>query len=305
MRRASRICLICILFATAACAQSPSAPVPPLSGERALEHVRAQVAFGPRPPGSEALQKCRQYLIGQLEGYGYQVERDSFEASTPFGPKPMVNLIARKKEAAGKSIVALASHYDTKYFEKLTFVGAIDAGSSTGLLLELARVLASRKDNLDYWFVFLDGEEAFIEWSTFDGTYGSRHLAKRWRDDGTAGKVRAMILLDMIGDKNLKILKEANSTPWLMDLIWDAATAAGLSDILASRPSAVEDDHLPFLDVRIPAADIIGVDDIGNFPSWWHTEGDTLDKVSASSLEKVGRLVLEVLPAIERRLAGR
>jgi len=276
-----------------------------LSGERALEHVRAQVAFGPRPPGSEALQKCRQYLIGQLEGYGYQVERDSFEASTPYGPKQMVNLIARKKEASGKGVVALASHYDTKYFEKFSFVGAVDGGSSTGLLVELARVLASRKDDLDYWFVFLDGEEAFIEWSTFDGTYGSRHLARRWRDDGTAGKVRAMILLDMIGDKNLKILKEANSTPWLMDLVWESAKAAGLSDILASRPSAVEDDHLPFLDVRIPAVDIIGVDNIGNFPSWWHTEGDTLDKVSASSLEKVGRLVLAVLPGIERRLAGR
>ena len=305
MRRASRTCLICILFATAACAQSPSASVPPLSGERALEHVRAQVAFGPRPPGSEALQKCRQYLIGQLEGYGYQVERDSFEANTPYGPKQMVNLIARKKEASGKGVVALASHYDTKYFEKFSFVGAVDGGSSTGLLLELARVLSTRKDNLDYWFVFLDGEEAFIEWSTFDGTYGSRHLARRWRDDGTVGKVRAMILLDMIGDKKLKILKEANSTPWLMDLVWESAKAAGLSDILASRPSAVEDDHLPFLDVRIPAADIIGVDDIGDFPSWWHTEGDTLDKVSASSLEKVGRLVLAVLPGIERRLAGR
>jgi glutaminyl-peptide cyclotransferase len=300
MRRASLICLIGILFASAACAQSPSATIAPLSGERALEHVRAQVAFGPRPPGSGALQQCRQYLIQQLEGYGYLVERDSFEASTPYGPKQMVNLIARKKDAAGKSVVAMASHYDTKYYEKISFVGANDAGSSTGLLLELARVLASRKDSSDYWFVFLDGEEAFIEWSTFDGTYGSRHLAKRWKEDGTAGKVRALILLDMIGDKNLKILKEANSTPWLMDLVWDTATETGLQDILASTPSAVEDDHIPFLDVRIPAVDIIG-----NFPSWWHTEGDTMDKISAASMEKVGKLVLDVLPRIDRRLAGR
>jgi glutaminyl-peptide cyclotransferase len=300
MRRAGRICLIGILFASTACAQSPSASMGQLSGERALEHVRAQVAFGPRPPGSEALQKCRQYLIQQLEGYGYLVERDSFEASTPYGPKQMMNLIARKKDAAGKSIVAMASHYDTKYYEKISFVGANDAGSSTGLLLELARVLASRKDSFDYWFVFLDGEEAFIEWSTFDGTYGSRHLAKRWKEDGTAGKVRAMILLDMIGDKNLKILKEANSTPWLMDLVWNTAMETGLGDILASTPSAVEDDHIPFIDVRIPAVDIIG-----NFPAWWHTEGDTLDKISASSMEKVGKLVLDVLPRLERRLAGR
>jgi glutaminyl-peptide cyclotransferase len=295
MRRAGRICLICILFASAACAQSPSSSMPQLSGERALEHVRAQVAYGPRPPGSEALQKCRQYLIQQLEGYGYLVERDSFEASTPYGPKQMVNLTARKKDAAGKSIVTMASHYDTKYYEKISFVGANDAGSSTGLLLELARVLASRKDGFDYWFVFLDGEEAFIEWSTFDGTYGSRHLAKRWKEDGTAGKVRAMILLDMIGDKNLKILKEANSTPWLMDLVWNTAIETGLGDILASTPSAVEDDHLPFMDARIPAVDIIG-----NFPSWWHTEGDTMDKISASSMEKVGKLVLDVLLRLAR-----
>jgi len=305
MRKASRICLICILFAAATCAQSPDASVPPLSGERALEHVRAQVAFGPRPPGSDALQKCRQYLVRQLEGYGYLVERDAFEATTPYGAKQMVNLIARKKEAAGKHVVAMASHYDTKYFEKFTFVGANDAGSSTGLLLELARVLASRKGDLDLWFVFLDGEEAFIEWSTFDGTYGSRHLARRWRGDGTAGKVRALILLDMIGDTDLKILKEANSTPWLMDLLWDTARVAGLSDILASTPSAVEDDHLPFLDAGIPAADIIGVKRDGNFPSWWHTEEDTLKNVSAASLEKAGRLVLAALPAIERRLAGK
>ena len=300
MRRVSRICLICILFASAACAQSPNASMPPLSGERALEHVRAQVAFGPRPPGSAALQKCREYLIQQLEGFGYQIERDSFEASTPYGPKQMVNLIARKKGAAGKSMVVMASHYDTKYYEKMSFVGANDGGSSTGLLLELARVLASRSDSFDYWFVFLDGEEAFIEWSTFDGTYGSRHLAKRWKEDGTAGKVRALILLDMIGDKNLKILKEANSTPWLMDLVWGTATEIGLRDILANTPSAVEDDHIPFIDVRIPAVDIIG-----NFPSWWHTEGDTMDKVSASSMEKVGKLVVEVLVRLERKLAGR
>jgi glutaminyl-peptide cyclotransferase len=300
MRRAGRICLICILVASTACAPSPSASMGQLSGERALEHVRAQVAFGPRPPGSDALQKCRQYLIQQLEGYGYLVERDSFEASTPYGPKQMVNLIARKKDAAGKSIVAMASHYDTKYYEKISFVGANDAGSSTGLLLELARVLASRKDSLDYWFIFLDGEEAFIEWSTFDGTYGSRHLARRWKEDGTAGKVRALILLDMIGDKNLKILKEENSTRWLMDLVWDTAIEIGLRDMLASTPSAVEDDHIPFIDVRIPAVDIIG-----NFPAWWHTEGDTLDKISASSMEKVGKLVLDVLPRLERRLAGR
>lgn len=299
MRNAIRIYLIVVLFATAACAQSPGQAVPPLSGEKAMEHVRAQVAFGPRPAGSEALDKCRDYLIRQLEGYGYQVEKDAFEATTPYGPKKMVNLIARKK-TGGSNVIAMASHYDTKYFEKFRFVGADDGGSSTGLLLELARVLAARKDGFDYWLVFLDGEEAFIDWSTFDSTYGSRHLAKRWKEDGTAPKVRALILLDMIGDKNLDLLKDTNSTPWLMDLVWNTAMEEGYRDILARNPSAVEDDHIPFLDAKIPCVDIIDLD-----YAPWHTEGDTLDKISATSMEKVGKLVLAVLPKLEQKLAGR
>ncbi len=300
MSRTQCVILMFVMFASAACAQAPSAAMPPLSGEKAMEHVRAQVAFGPRPPGSAALEKCRAYLIQQLESFGYQVERDSFQASTPYGPKAMTNLIARKKGDAAGSIVALASHFDTKYYETMPFVGANDGGSSTGLLLELARVLAVRKDGLNYWFVFLDGEEAFIEWSTFDSTYGSRHLAKRWKEDGTAAKVRALILLDMIGDKNLDILKERNSTPWLMDLVWNTAIEQGWRGMLSNTESYVEDDHLPFLDARIPSVDII---DLNYAP--WHTEGDTLDKISAASMEKVGRLVLAVLPRIEERLAGR
>ncbi len=264
-----------------------------------MEYVRAQVEFGPRPPGSEALQKCREFLAGQLEGFGYKVERDAFEAATPYGPKKMVNLVARKG-GGGKNVIALASHYDTKFFDNARFVGANDGGSSTGLLLELARVLAGRKEGLDCWFVFLDGEEAFIEWSTFDGTYGSRHLAKRWKEDGTAGKIRAFILLDMIGDKNLDILKERNSTPWLMDLVWTTASEEGLRGILSTTESYIEDDHLPFLDARIPCVDIIDF----NYPPW-HTYGDTLDKISAASLEKVGKLVLALIPRLEKKISGR
>ena len=298
MRNALRIYLISVLFASTACGQSPGLATTQLSGEKALEYVRAQVEFGPRPPGSEALQKCREYLAAQLEGFGYKVERDSFEATTPYGPKKMVNLIARKG-SGGKNVVVLASHYDTKFFDNSRFVGANDGGSSTGLLLELARVLAGKKDGPEYWFVFLDGEEAFIEWSTFDGTYGSRHLAKRWKEDGTAGKVRAFILLDMIGDKNLDILKERNSTPWLMDLVWTTASEEGLREILSTTESYIEDDHLPFLDAKIPCVDIIDF----NYPPW-HTDGDTLDKISAASLEKIGKLVLAVLPRLDKRLSG-
>jgi hypothetical protein len=303
MRKAIGCYLILVVFVSAACAQSPSSSVSPLSGEKAMEHVRAQVAFGPRPPGSEALEKCREYLIKQLEGFGYQVEKDAFTAMTPYGPKPMVNLIARKRQG-GTNVIALASHYDTKYFENIKFVGANDGGSSTGLLLELARVLAARKDSFDYWFVFLDGEEAFVEWSlAADSTYGSKHLAKRWQEDGTASKVQALILLDMVGDKNLDLQRDTNSTPWLMDLVWTTAMEEGFRGILSPTPEGIEDDHIHFIDAGIPSADIIDLD-LNRMP-WWHTAGDTLDKISATSMEKVGNLVLAVLPRLEKRLAGR
>jgi len=295
MQDFSRVLLVLVLFASTACAQSPGSSAPALSGEKAMEHVRAQVAFGPRPPGSEALEKCRDYLVRQLESYGYQVEKDAFEAKTPYGPKRMVNLIARR-QGGGKNIVALASHYDTKYYENIRFVGANDGGSSTGLLLELARVLAGKRDNQDYWFLFLDGEEAFLEWSAFDSTYGSRHLAARWKQDGTAAKIRALLLLDMIGEKNVGLQRDENSTAWLMNLVWNTAMEEGFRDILAPAASAIEDDHIPFIDAGIPCADIIDLD-----YAPWHTAGDTLDKISAASMEKVGELVLAVLARLESR----
>jgi glutaminyl-peptide cyclotransferase len=284
-----------------ACAQAPraSANKPVLSGEKAMEYVRAQVAFGPRPPGSPALEKCRAYIRRQLEGFGYQIDDDSFLAQTPYGPITMHNLVAHKGKGE-KGIIALASHYDTKLMENMNFVGANDAGSSTGLLLELARVLAESKDGLDCWFVFLDGEEAFVEWSTFDSTYGSRHLAQRWKREGVASKIRALILLDMIGDKDLDIWYETNSTKRLMDLVWTAAQRIGLGSILSQIKAPVGDDHLPFIDVGIPSVDIIDLN-YGPNNSYHHTAADSLDKVSPESMEKVGRIVLEMLPELQKQ----
>ena len=160
------------------------------------------------------------------------VDDDAFLVQTPYGPITMHNLIAHKG-AGERGVIALASHYDTKLMEGKKFVGANDGGSSTGLLLELARVLADKKDPMDYWFLFLDGEEAFVEWSTFDSTYGSRHLAQRWKNQGMVPKVRALILLDMIGDKDLDIWYETNSTKRLMDLVWETAKKIGLNSILS------------------------------------------------------------------------
>ena len=295
--------LLALLFLfSVGCTSSPKAAVPPVSGEKAMEHVRAQVAFGPRPPGSAALEKCRAYITDQLRGYGYEVQVDEFEAVTPYGGKVMKNLIARKG-ASSRGVVALASHYDTKLMEGIEFVGANDPGSSAGLLIELARVLSEEKGTLDYWFVFLDGEEAFVDWSTFDSTYGSRHLAKRWQQDGTAGRIRALILLDMIGDRNLDILKESHSTRWLSDLVWETAAKTGLQGILSKYAGAVEDDHLPFLEAGIPSVDIIDLN-YGPGNSFHHTTADTLDKVSPESMEKVGRLVLAVLGELQKRSAA-
>jgi glutaminyl-peptide cyclotransferase len=253
------------------------------------------VGFGPRPSGSAALQKCREWLLKELQGFGYEVEDDAFDAQTPYGTIRMHNLIARKGKG-DKGAIALASHYETKLMEGKTFVGANDAGSSTGLLLELARVLAGHQGGLDYWFVFLDGEEAFVEWSTFDSTYGSRHLARRWKQDGTAGRIKALVLLDMIGDRDLGLYRESNSTKWLMDLVWASARDNGLSDILSNTNAPVEDDHIPFLDAGIPSVDIIDLD----YPPW-HTEGDTIDKLSAENMAKVGRLVLAVLSKLQEK----
>ncbi len=295
------IFLSSLLFSfLAACNQSrmASADALAVSGEKAMEHVRAQVALGPRPPGSPALQKCRDYIEQQLRSYGYRIEQDAFVAETPYGPKKMVNLVA-KKGAGEKGIVALASHYDTKYMEGKNFVGANDGGSSTALLIELARVLAPARGDLDYWFLFLDGEEAFVEWSTFDSTYGSRHLARRWKQEGIAPRIKALILLDMIGDRNLDILRDTNSTPWLSALVREAAARNGLSGILSQNVTAIEDDHIPFIDAGIPSVDVIDLD----YPPW-HTEADTLDKVSADSMQKVGRLVVAVLGELQKRLAA-
>jgi glutaminyl-peptide cyclotransferase len=303
--RIAMVVLTLVFFLNVACAQGPPGEISRFSAEKAMEHVKAQVAFGPRPPGSEALKKTREYLLRELESYGFKVEQDAFSADTPYGVKPMVNLIARKGPTGGsRDVIALASHYDGKLMEGNNFVAANDGGSSTGLLLELARVLHGRDSGADYWFVFLDGEEAFVQWSTFDSTYGSRHLARRWKQEGIVARVKALVLLDMIGDRNLDLIKDTNSTPWLIDLVWEAASKAGLRGILSPYQGGIEDDHLPFLDAGIPSVDIIDLD-YGPNNSYHHTVQDTLDKVSVESLEKTGKLVLTFLPMLEQRLKNR
>ncbi len=292
--------ILMVVLVLGACAQSSrtSAKMADVSGRNAMEHVKVQVAFGPRPPGSPELQMCRRYIEQQMRGFGYEIEDDAFTAETPYGPIKMHNLIARKGDK-GKGVIVLATLYDTKLIPGMKFLGANDAGSSTGLLLELARVLADVKDPYDYWFLFLDGEEAFVEWSSFDSTYGSRHLARRWKAEGVVPKIRALILLDMIGDKDLDIFYDTNSTKRLMDLVFNTSDKIGLRSILSSYRTAIEDDHLPFIDVGIPSVDIIDLN-FGPGNSYHHTLQDNLDSVSPESMEKVGKLVLAVLEQLQK-----
>lgn len=273
-------------------------------GQRAFEHVRKQVDFGPRPSGSPAIGETRAYLKGQFERFGLKVTEDSFTATTPSpkAPKlPMTNLIA---ELPGQSddIIIIASHYDTKYFENFRFVGANDGGSSTGVVLELANVLAKmkpadRKIPQTIWFVLFDGEEARVDWTDTDSTYGSRHLVEKLRETGKLQKVKAMLLLDMIGDKNLVVPRESQSAAWIVEAVGEAARELGYARHFPRAVHDIADDHLPFLKAGIPAADFIDFD-YGPDHAYWHTAEDTLDKISPESLKIVGDTIIRALPRI-------
>jgi glutaminyl-peptide cyclotransferase len=266
-------------------------------GARAYEHVRQVVAFGPRPAGSAALESTRRYVKDQLAAVGIQTAEQPFDADTPIGRLRMVNLIARIPGSVPDRLI-FAGHYDTKLFRNFRFVGANDAGSSTAFLIELGRVLKARQNRLTIELLFLDGEEATVDWTGTDHTYGSRHYVEAARKAGTIGQIRALILVDMIGDRDLKIRREEASTTWLTDLIWASARRLKFDGIFIDETTRIEDDHVPFLDGGVAAVDLI---DFDNIP-WWHTAGDTLDKVSARSMQIVGDVLVDALPRIEEKL---
>ncbi|MEP7271331.1 MAG: M28 family metallopeptidase [Acidobacteriota bacterium] len=291
-------------------AASTEAKTTPFDGEKAFAHARAQVDFGPRPAGSAAIEKTREYLVRELKSYGLKVTVDEFSPTTPLGKLRMKNVIA-ELPGDSRGVVIISSHYDTKPFKEFSFVGANDGGSSTGALLEIARVLAAGGPRRwTYQFVFFDGEEAFCkEWSECldgnDNTYGSRHYVERLKAEKRVDQIKTMILLDMIGDKDLTIPRQETSTGWLVDIIWGVAAELGHIKEFPSRTFAIgDDDHLPFLRAGIAAVDIIdfeygqGRED----HSYWHTAEDTLDKISSRSLKIVGDTVLASLPKIDARI---
>lgn len=297
-----------VLFAVtaaAACVQAAApqpAAAPAFDGARAFRHLEQIVSFGPRPAGSPAAQQTRAYISKELSALGITTEEQAFEARTPKGPLRMVNLRATLP-GSGPTRLIIAGHYDTKRFDDIRFVGANDGGSSAAFLIELARVLKLRQNALPIELLFLDGEEAVVEWSLeSDSTYGSRHYVEAARTAGTLKDIGAMILVDMIGDRDLAIQREPTSTAWLTDIIWSTARRLKRPEFVDSE-FAVEDDHIPFLRAGVPAVDLI---DLSYYTrsgaEAWHTAHDTLENVSPQSLQAVGDVLVAALPEIEARI---
>jgi len=285
-----------VAIIAAALAGPQTAPVKFDSG-RAWEHLRQLVAIGPRPSGSPAIEDARRYIKAQLASAGVSVAEQAWDDETPLGKVRMVNLVATIPGAKKERLV-ISGHYDTKLFRQFRFVGASDGGSSAAFLVEMARVLKGRKNALTIEILFLDGEEAVVEWQGNDHTYGSRHYVEAAKKNGSLSSLKANVLIDMIGDRDLRLKRDVNSTPWLTDLVWDAARLQKLDRYFVPESTRVEDDHVPFLQAGVPSVDII---DLEYEP--WHTAQDTLDAVSARSLQVVGDVVLAALPDIEARVS--
>ena len=262
-----------------------------LSGEKALAHVERLVDFGPRPSGSEAIEKSRHYIEDQLRRSGWQVKRQAFTDDTPRGKVQFVNLIAQfSGQGNAAPLFLLCSHYDTKTFDAIKFVGANDAGSSTGLLLELARVIGQHPNlAAKIELVFFDGEEAYDHFSETDGLYGSRYFARQLQAS-SAKQFRGGILFDMVGDRSLDVTLPADSPPEIARDIFAAAEALKLRSYFTYLDREMIDDHSPLNAIGIPTIDVIDFD----YP-WWHTAGDTIDKISAQSLQTVGAVTLYYL----------
>lgn len=276
-----------------------SGPLPHIDAARAFQYTKEVTAFGPRYIGSENHKQLENYILSHLKGD--QVEEDAFVADTVEGKFPVRNIIA-KYPGTKDGIIVILGHYDTNYPLRNTgYVGANDGGSSTAILLEYANQLRGKKrDGYSVWLVWTDGEEAVRQWSDSDSLYGTRHLAEKWEKDGTLKKIKALMVMDMIGDADLDILRDTNSTPWLLDLIYAAAQRFGYQSHFYAMQGGEEDDHIPFAKRGVPSADVIDVD-YGYNGVFHHSPQDTMDKLSPRSLEIVGNTTLEAIRMIDQR----
>jgi len=267
-------------------------------GKRAYEQVAKQLSFGPRPAGSPALAQLQNYLEAELKSYGCSVDTDSFSADTPAGRLPMKNIVA-KIPGEKPGIILLGTHYDTKRLDN--FVGADDAGSSTGVMLEIARLLCAQKQRGKYavWIAFFDGEEAVnLEWRDPDNRYGSRQMAAQMATSGDLPKVKAFILADLVGGRKPHFRRDGESTKWLRDFVWGVAAKLGYGNVFESPLTDFGgDDHYSFTARHVPSVDIMDLD--FNDVPYWHTPQDTLDKISPRTLAIVGHVVLESVKQLQ------
>lgn len=281
-------------------ATAPAATPPAFNASRAMQYAKEIVAFGPRPIGSENHKKVEAYILSHLKGDN--VEQDNFEITTSEGKFPVHNIIA-KFPGTRDGIIVIASHYDTNWpLRNINYVGANDGASSSALLLEIANQLrGAKREGYSVWLLWDDAEESMkLPWDDPESLYGVRHLAQKWQDDGTLKKVKAFLLEDMIGDADLNVERDEHSTPWLEDLIYQAATRVGYQSHFFARTIYEEDDHAPFIQRGIPAADMID-SSYGYNNVFWHTTQDTVDKLSPKSLAIVGTVTLEALRVLDQR----
>ena len=273
----------------------PPETVGGFDGKRAFVHVAKQVSFGPHPSGSPAIAQVQEYLLSELKSYRCTVETDPFSSDTPIGRLSMKNILV-KIPGEKPGIILLGTHYDTLLMDN--FVGADDAGSSTAVMLELARLLCAQKGKYAVWIAFFDGEEAMKHWSDTDSRYGSRQMAARLSSSGDIKKIRAFLLADIVGGRKARFLRETSSTPALVDLVWNTAAKLGYSAILINESAGAQDDHDSFLKRGVPSVDVIG--DFTN-NGYWHTPQDSLDKISAKTLAIVGHVFLESVKQLQQK----
>jgi Zn-dependent M28 family amino/carboxypeptidase len=297
----TRYVLALALLAGCTAKQPPPIAWNAFDGQRAYEHVRQLVSYGPRPSGTPTLTQAATYITSQLQEDGLDTEEQVFVYPTPRGPVQFRNIIGKTRDSHGgpEKVILIGSHYDTKWFTNMTFVGANDGGSSAGVLLEMARV-ASAQPNL--WFVFFDGEEAVVQYGPDDGLWGSKYFVKDLDDKGRTGWIKAMVLLDMVGDNHLDITMPNNGNPALIQKAFQAAKDTGYRDYFGYRDSGILDDHQPFVEAGIPATDLIDFE-FGSAPGlndYWHTDKDTLDKIDPRSLEIVGQTTLRLVTLLQQ-----
>jgi glutaminyl-peptide cyclotransferase len=288
--------------ATPAAPQAATLPdtPPAFKASRAMQYVREICAFGPRPIGSENHRKVENYILSHLKGD--IVEQDNFEITAAEGKFPVHNILA-KFPGTRDGIIIIASHYDTNWpLRNTTFVGANDGASSSALLLEIANQLrGTKRAGYSVWLLWDDGEESMkLPWDDPESLYGVRHLAQKWQDDGTLKKVKAFLLEDMIGDADLNVDRDRQSTAWLEDLIYQAAMRVGYQSHFFARTIYETDDHVPFIKRGVPAADLIDAD-YGYNNVFWHTTEDTVDKLSPKSLAIVGTVTLEAVRLLDQK----